>query len=59
MKIYKVLLLGQNDEKGEQSENKEFRKKCFIHGGEIDVQLKLKLDEQITSFAAWSELQEG
>jgi len=26
MKIYKVLPLGQNDEKGEQSENKEFRK---------------------------------
>ena len=34
MKIYKVVPLGQNDEKGEQLENKEFRKKCFIFGGE-------------------------
>ena len=29
MKIYKVVPLGQNDEKGEQLENKEFRKKMF------------------------------
>ena len=30
----KVLGLGQNDEKGEQVENQEFRKVCFIVGGE-------------------------
>ena len=41
MKIYKVMPLGQNDEKGEQSENKEFRKKCFIFGGEKGQQLEI------------------
>ena len=34
MKIFKVVPLGQNDEKGEQLENQDFRKKYFIFGGE-------------------------
>ena len=34
MKIFKVVPLGQNDEKGEQLENQEFRQKCFIFAGE-------------------------
>ena len=29
MKIYKVVPLGQNDEKGEQLENKKFREKNY------------------------------
>ena len=29
MKIYKVVPLGQNDEKGEQLENQEFREKNY------------------------------
>ena len=34
MKIYKVLPLGQNDEKGEQLENEEVRNFFFIGTGE-------------------------
>ena len=46
MKIYKVVPLGKNDEKGEQLENQEFRKKCIIFGGEKGEQLKQGQDEK-------------
>ena len=41
MKIYKVVLLSQNDEKGEQLENQDFRKIGFIFGGEKGQQLEI------------------
>ena len=43
MKIFKVVPLGQNDEMGEQLENQEFRKVCFIVGGEKGEQLQIEV----------------
>ena len=42
MKIYKVVPLGQNDEKGEQLENQEFREKKIIVGGEKGEQSQIE-----------------
>ena len=41
MKIYKVVPLGQNDEKGEQLENQEFREKIIV-GGEKGEQSQIE-----------------
>ena len=55
MKKYEVCFWLRMMSRVSRSKIKNSEEKKFIDGGEMDVQLKLKQDEQISSFEAWSE----
>ena len=60
MKIYKVVPLGQNDEKGEQLENEKFReKKLLLLLVRRVSSHKLRQNEKILGFLVGSEWWEG
>ena len=59
MKIYKVVPLGQNDEKGEQLENQEFREKNYCWWWEGWVVTNWDKMKKILGFSVGSEWWEG
>ena len=55
MKIYKVVPLGQNDEKEEQLKNQEFREKKLLLVVRRVSSHKLRQNEKILGFLVRSE----
>ena len=53
MKIYKVVPLGQNDEKGEQFENEELEKKYVLMVMRRVSSYRLKQDETRPKVYSW------